>query len=267
VLIFVRAEFNYGCGSNEVFSVDASGRIAVCRIGRKAGVIDLKVIVFGATGRVGRAVALTLLTKGHQVTAFARDPAELPAREEISVIKGDAMDADAVARAVPGHDAIVVALGDPRNPVLLALGLKPLSSPDVCEVGTRNIIAAATAASVKRLICVTSYGVGDSRDKLPAMHQRIFRWLRLTGQMTDKENQEKLVKASNLDWTLVQPVGLTDGAATGRWLISTRGERRKRTISRVDLADVIVGTLEQARYLRETVVVSGLTITQSAEAA
>lgn len=227
----------------------------------------MKVIVFGATGRVGRAVALTLLTKGHQVTVFARDPAALPDRGEFTIVRGDAMDADAVARAVPGHDAVVVALGDPRNPVLLGLGFKPLSAPDICAAGTRNIIAAATAAAVKRLVCVTSYGVGDSRDKLPAVHRRIFGWLRLTAQMDDKENQERLVKASGLDWTLVQPVGLTDGAATGRWLISTRGERRKRTISRADLADVIVATLERARFVHETVVVSGLTIAQSAEAA
>ena len=99
------------------------------------------------------------------------------------------------------------------------------------------------------------------------MHKRIFRWLRLREQMDDKEQQEMLVKASGLDWTLVQPVGLTDGAATGRWLASTKGERRKRTISRIDLAAFIVDNISEARYRRQTVVMSGLTITQSADAA
>jgi uncharacterized protein YbjT (DUF2867 family) len=226
----------------------------------------LKVIVFGATGRVGRAVALTLLTKGHQVTAFARDASKLPEREEISVIVGDATDAEAVKRAVVGHDAVVVALGDSRNPFALALGMKRITPPNICEVGTSNVIAAADAASIKRLVCVTSYGVGDTRELLPPAHERIFRWLRLSEQMEDKERQEKLVKASDLDWTLVQPVGLTDGAATGRWLVSTTGQRRKRTISRIDLAAVIVDILAGARNLRETVVVSGLTITQTAAA-
>jgi uncharacterized protein YbjT (DUF2867 family) len=227
----------------------------------------LKVIVFGATGRVGRAVALTLLTKGHQVTAFARDASKLPEREEISAIVGDVTDAAAVARAVVGHDAVVVALGDSRNPFALALGMKRITPPNICEVGTANVIAAAVAASVQRLVCVTSYGVGDTRDKLPAMHKRIFRWLRLGEQMDDKERQEKLVKASGLDWTLVQPVGLTDGAATGRWLASSSGDRRKRTISRIDLAAFIVDILAGDGNKRETVVVSGLTITQTADAA
>jgi putative NADH-flavin reductase len=216
---------------------------------------------------VGRAVALTLLTRGHQVTAFARDASKLPEREDIAVIVGDATDAAAVAHAVVGHDAIVVALGDSRNPFALALGMKRITPPNICEIGTANVIAAAQTACVQRLVCVTSYGVGNTRGMLPPMHQRIFRWLRLREQMDDKEQQEKLVKASGLDWTLVQPVGLTDGAATGRWLASTQGERRKRTISRIDLAAFIVDNLSNARYKRETVVMSGLTITQSADAA
>ena len=227
----------------------------------------MKVIVFGATGRVGRAVALTLLTKGHEVTAFARDASRLPEREDIAVIVGDATDADAVARAVVGHDAIVVALGDSRNPFALAVGMKRITPPNICEIGTAHVIAAAQAASVQRLVCVTSYGVGDTRKLLPPMHQRIFRWLLLREQMDDKEQQEKVVKASGMDWTLVQPVGLTDGAATGRWLASTKGERRKRTISRIDLAAFIVDILSDGRYKRETVVMSGLTITQTADAA
>jgi putative NADH-flavin reductase len=227
----------------------------------------LKVIVFGATGRVGRAVALTLLTRGHQVTAFARDASKLPEQDGIDVIVGDATDADAVARAVVGHDAIVVALGDSRNPFALAVGMKRITPQNICEIGTANVIAAAQAADVQRLVCVTSYGVGDTRKLLPPMHQRIFRWLRLREQMDDKEQQEARVKASGLDWTLVQPVGLTDGAATGRWLASTKGERRKRTISRIDLAAFIVDNLCEARFKHQTVVMSGLTITQSADAA
>jgi hypothetical protein len=155
---------------------------------------------------------------------------------------------------------VVVALGDSRNPILLALGAKPLSSVDICEKGTANVIAAAKAAGVHRLVCVTCYGIGETRDMLPEMHKRIFRWLRLTDQMNDKERQEMEVKASDLDWTVVQPVGLTDGAATGRWLASVKGERRKRTISRVDLAAFILDVLTGGRNKRETVVLSGLPI-------
>ncbi|WP_295389082.1 NAD(P)-dependent oxidoreductase [uncultured Thiodictyon sp.] len=226
----------------------------------------MKVVVFGATGKAGRAVALTLLAAGHQVTAFGRERAKLPAYNGISVIVGDALNAADVASAVAGQDAVVVSLGDSLNPVVLKLGaklgVKRNTPPNICEVGTANVIAAMATASVSRLICITSYGVGDTRERLSPVFRLWFRVLQLGEQLADKERQEKLVKDSGLDWTLIQPVGLTDGAATGRWVASTSGDRRKRTVSRVDLADFIAQVLSAGRYLRETVVLSQLTISE-----
>jgi uncharacterized protein YbjT (DUF2867 family) len=228
----------------------------------------LKVVVFGATGKAGRTVALNLLAAGHEVTAFARDPAKVSMHrhEGLNIVKGDALNAADVARAVAGQDAVILSLGDSLNPVVLKfgarLGVKRNTPPNICEAGTANVIAAMDAASVKRLICITSYGVGDTREKLSRAFKLWFRALQLGEQLADKEQQEKLVKASRLDWTLIQPVGLTDGAATGRWVESTSGDRRKRTVSRVDLAHFISQVLEGGRYLRQTVVLSQLTISE-----
>jgi len=181
-------------------------------------------------------------------------------------MQGDALNAAEVAAAVTGQDAAIVSLGDSTNPVVLkfgaGLGVKRRTVPNICELGTQNVIAAMQTASVKRLICVSSYGVGDTRDKLSTLYRLWFRVLQLDEQLADKEQQERLVKQSGLDWTLVQPVGLTDGAATGRWLASTTGGRRKRTLSRVDLADFITQILNNDQYSRETVVLSQLAIAE-----
>lgn len=228
----------------------------------------MKVVVFGATGKAGRTVALNLLAAGHEVTAFARDPAKFSAHtyEGLKIVRGDALNPEDVKAAVAGQDAVVVSLGDSLNPVVLKLGARlgvtRNTPPNICEVGTANIIAAMEAASLKRMICITSYGVGDTRERLSTVFKLWFRALQLGEQLADKENQEKVVKASALDWTIIQPVGLTDGAATGRWVESTTGERRKRTVSRVDLADFIRDVLENARYVRESVVLSQLTISE-----
>ncbi|EXJ13265.1 NAD(P)-dependent oxidoreductase [Imhoffiella purpurea] len=228
----------------------------------------MKVVVFGATGKTGRTVALNLLAAGHEVTAFARDPAKFSKHtyEGLRILQGDALNPADVASAVAGQDAVVVSLGDSLNPVVLKLGarlgVKRNTPPNICEAGTANILAAMRTASVKRMICVTSYGVGETRDRLSRAFKVWFRVLQLGEQLADKDRQETLVKASDLDWTLVQPVGLTDGAATGRWVESTSGDRRKRTVSRVDLADFIKNVLEDGRYVRETVVLSQLTISE-----
>ena len=167
----------------------------------------MKIAVFGATGGTGRAVIATLLEGGHQVTAFARDPAKLDAAPGLTVLEGDVMNAASVAPAVAGQDGVVVSLGNSQNAVAMRLGAKRHTPTDVCEVGTRHIIGAMQAASVARLVCVTAFGVGDTRDILPPMYRLFYRLL-LSEHMADKENQERLVKASGLDWTLVQPVGL-----------------------------------------------------------
>ena len=216
----------------------------------------MRVLVFGTTRGTGKAVVRALLRDGHQVTSFARDTSKLDPLPGLAMVSGDAMHPDDVAQAVEGHDAVVVSLGitlQRFGPVYRAPRGGP---PYVCEAGTRNIIAAMRAASVARLVCVTAFGVGDTRHAPPLWFKVIFR-LFMRELMADKERQEELVKASGLDWTLVQPVGLTDRAATGKWLASTSGKIGRSMVSRADLAAFLAAELSEPKHVRETVAFSG----------
>lgn len=106
----------------------------------------MKVIVFGSTGGTGRAAIASLLAAGHEVTAFARDVSALAEIPAVRTVRGDAMRAADVAAAIPGHDAVVVSLGNSQNPFAMMLGARRTTPPNVCEVGTRNIIAAMDEA-------------------------------------------------------------------------------------------------------------------------
>jgi uncharacterized protein YbjT (DUF2867 family) len=75
--------------------------------------------------------------------------------------------------------------------------------------------------------------------------------------MADKEKQEALVKSSGLDWTLVQPVGLTDKPATNTWLADTSGVIRRQQMSRADVAAFLVSLLPSKEYSRATIALSG----------
>jgi uncharacterized protein YbjT (DUF2867 family) len=74
----------------------------------------MNVLVFGATGPLGRSVVDRLLSAAHHVTIFARSPGRLEPRAGLREVPGDVLDAGAVAAAVPGHDAVISALGQSR---------------------------------------------------------------------------------------------------------------------------------------------------------
>ncbi len=216
----------------------------------------MNIIVFGPTGGTGRATVEKLLAEGHTVTAFARDPSKLAAAPGLTIVKGDAMSADDVARAIPGHDAVVISLGNPQLPIAVKLGARRTTPADICEVGTRNIVAALGSDSRTRVLAVTAYGVGDTREKMSWTYKVLFNLL-MKELMEDKEGQEAVLKASGLDYVLVQPVGLTDAPASGRWFASATGETRNMRMSRKDVAAFIVEEIDNPRYRRQTVTLSG----------
>ncbi len=197
-----------------------------------------------------------LLADGHDVTAFARDPSKLDAAPRLTAVQGDAMQAADVVRAMHGHDAVVVSLGNSQNAFALLLGARRTTPRDICEVGTRNIIAAIDAGSPMRLIVVSAFGVGATRERLPLMVKLFYRLL-LREQIADKERQEAIVKNSGLDFVIVQPMALTDQPATDAWLASASGEVRKNEVARADLAAFIVQELTDRQHSGKTVAFSG----------
>jgi uncharacterized protein YbjT (DUF2867 family) len=218
----------------------------------------MNIVVFGATGGTGRAVTQALLAQGHTVTAFARRPAALSEAPGLRIVAGDAMNAEQMAAAVAGHDAVVVSLGNSQNPFAKMFGARRTTPANLCEVGTRHIVAAMKPCGIRRLVLVSAFGVGDTRTRASWLNRLFFR-LVLREHMADKELQEAVVKASATDWTLVQPVALVDQPILGRWTASHVGAIGGSMISRTDLAAFIVQELARPQHLGMTVTLSGAT--------
>lgn len=215
----------------------------------------MRVLVIGATGGSGRAVYETLLTRGHDVTAFARRASSLPQRTRLERIDGDATDVALLDRVLPGHDAVIVTLGISESPMRVRLRGPQHTSGDIRSRGTAAIVAAARRARVQRIIVQSSYGVGPSRSRL-GLSDRVLFALLLKPQMADTETQETVVRDSGLDWTIVQPVHLTDGESAAHFA-SAHGDVRDWRVSRRGVAHVHADLVEQSTHIRETVAVSG----------
>ena len=209
----------------------------------------MNITIFGASRGVGRAALGLAAARGHTVTAVARS-GDFLAGAAASEIVGDVFDADLVARALTGAHAVLVALG--TSPATR----EGAQQAHVCSRGTRVILEAMQAEGPRRIAVVSSYGVGPTRERRPFPFNIVAATL-LKDVMADKEAQERVVRESETQWTIVQPLGLTDGPATGTPFVSTDGSREVTQVARADVAAVCIEALESGTYLRETIAISG----------
>ncbi len=202
----------------------------------------MNIIVFGATGTVGRRLVERALAQGHRVTAFARRAAVLDSdHPALTRRAGDVLDREAVADAVAGHDAVLIALGAGRK-------------GGVRAAGTENVVAAMRRHGIRRLVCETTLGAGDSRALLTFFWKRIMFGFLLRAAYADHEAQEEIVRGSGLDWTVVRPAAFTDGPATGAYRhgFAPTEKNLKLKISRADVADFMLRQLTDDSYLRKS---------------
>ena len=200
----------------------------------------MKVIVFGGTGTIGRLVVQQAVEQDHEVTLLTRNPSLVgPTDPRVHVVEGDVFDARAIAPVIAGQDAVVVTLGGGRKGGVRARG-------------TAAIIEAMRATGVRRLVVLSLIGVGDSREQLNVFWKRLMFGLLLRGAYADHVEQERLTRASGLDWTIVRPGSFTDGPRTGSYRRGF-GPQEKTTlkVSRADVAEFVVEQLTDETWLRQ----------------
>jgi len=201
-----------------------------------------KIIIFGSTGTVGQHLVSQALEAGHQVTAFTRNKDKVNTRHErLNILEGNVLNAHSVEKAMEDQNLVLCALGAGRKGVVRSEGI-------------RNIIKSMQTKGVKRLICQSSLGVGDSVSNLNFFWKNImFGWF-LKEAHEDHQLQEKYIFESDLDWTIVRPAAFTNGAKTGTYKhgFPSDDKSTKLKISRADVAHFILQEIDQSNYLHKT---------------
>src|SRR5215471_6088953 len=216
----------------------------------------MKLAIFGATGATGRCLVEQALDQGYDVTAFARNPLALPIRHaHLSIITGDVFQQASIEEAVANQDAVLCAIGG-HDRLRVARSRHP-RQPGLCSVGTRNILDAMKTYHVSRFICLSAWGVGDSKDRLPFVFKHIILPLLMKEEYEDKEAQEQLIRQSHLDWTIVRPARLTNGPHTGSYRMNAMLEfSGQSSISRADVADCLLKQLTSSTFRQQCLEVS-----------
>jgi putative NADH-flavin reductase len=223
----------------------------------------MKLTIFAATGGIGRQLLEQAVAAGHDVTAVARTPRNLPATPARVVAVADlaAADAAALQAAVGGADA-----------VLSALGARTRADTGVAARGTKSIAEAMQACGVRRLIVVSAAPIGTVPSPgrpHPPRHdpgdgpvirylgdpiiKRVFR-----AHYADLAQMEDVLRDSDLDWTVVRPPRLTDKPVTGRYRTAYgQNIRGGIFVSRADVAHYMLRALDQPETYRQTVGIAG----------
>ena len=206
----------------------------------------MKVLIIGATGATGKILMREALAQGHKVTALARNPSAVASEDpRLRVVEGNALDVSSLEAAVAGQDA-----------VLSALGTRSARPTTLFSESTHNVIGAMDKHGVRRLVCITGIGVGDSKGHVGFLYDRIIRPFVVRNVYEDKERQEEAIKQSDLDWVIVRPARLTDEPAKGEYGVYLKGSYKAKTISRADVAAFMLAQLTDDTYVHKTPVIS-----------
>ena len=217
----------------------------------------MKLTIVAATGGIGRQLLEQAVAAGHDVTAVVRNPKNLSAKVRIVTADLAVADPAALESAVGGADAVLSGLG-PRS----------ASEAGVACRGTRAIVQAMKATRVRRIVVVSAAPIGtvpSAGVPKPPKHdpgdgffmRNLFSpmiKLALRKHYADLALMEDVLRDSGLDWTVVRPPRLTDKPLTGTYRMAIgQNLRRGLSISRADVAHLMLRTLEQPETIRHSI--------------
>lgn len=202
--------------------------------------------IFGSTGPTGRALVAQALDRGHDVMAFARDPAAVDATSaRLQAVRADVLDEASLDGVLNGVDAVLSAIGGHgRQPTTLY------------SEGAANIRDAMQQAGVRRFVGISALPVTPRNEFGPAERWIVIPVLSMFFGETyaDMTRMEQVLRASDLDFTIMRPPQLTNKRATGKYRTAIDQHlRRARKISRADLATEMLRVIPDEQTIRATV--------------
>ena len=202
----------------------------------------MRLAILGGTGGIGSYLVNWAVDAGHPVHVLARSPAAVPRRGRVTVTQGDATDPAAVADTVAGADAVLTALG-PRG----------AKSPDLLATAAAHVLAAMVKTGARRLISVSAAGAFIRQDAEAGALVKLILPRIFATSFADVRAMEQLVRAADLDWTLVRPTRLVNDPGTGQYRVRQDYPPPGLTkIARADVARFIVSALTGSGYLRQS---------------
>jgi putative NADH-flavin reductase len=202
----------------------------------------MKIAVFGSTGGNGRLVLAEGIRRGHEMTAFAREPSALADVAGLAeVVQGDGRDRGAVEKAIAGQTAVIVTVSG-RGEADVATGI------------AETVTAVMESLGVSRLVAASAYGMVATRPYIMAgVVRRIF-----AAAFADQAAADQIIAASELEWTILRGTRLTAKQPTGPSRRSTElFTRGPYSLTRSAFAAALVDLAQDRVNVRQIVNITG----------
>ena len=216
----------------------------------------MKILLLGATGRTGRHLLAQALQAGYEVNVLVRSRAAVSSQsDKLTIFESATFDKPSLEQAMTGCGAVLSALNISRTSDFPWAALR---TPKTFLSDTLLIVnAVAQKTGVKRIILITAWGVHETKADIPGW----FRWLIDTSNIgvayRDHERQETFLQTTQLDYTIVRPVGLTNFTADKPIRVTINNEPKPSlTISRRNVAKFMLTALADGLHHQQIVTIS-----------
>lgn len=214
-----------------------------------------RILLYGATGRTGGLVLNYALQQGYAITALVRNPAKLSVQSDnLTVIEGLPTSLDDVRKAMRGCDAVISTLSALSESE--AFSRKKIPVPHTLETTMRNTIVCMSEQRLKRIVTLSSIGVGDSWPYAPWYMRLMIKLTNFKITFADHAGQEALLMKSDLDWVIARSVALNNNDELKALRVSYQKTPSPFSISRKQLALFMVDCLATNDFLRKAPILS-----------
>lgn len=203
----------------------------------------MNVIIFGATGGIGKWAVKYALQSGHCVTAYVRNAQKITeTNANLKVVQGDIHDEEKMTKALIGQDAVVWCVGIPMK--------KKYKEMESLE-GHKILIKAMEANKVKRLVDWGTPSVHFEKDKksLITVVPGIMAGILFTQAKKEMVAIAKVIQESNVDWTIVRFMAPQNTGYIGNIKVGFGDTKMKFSISREDIGAFMIKMLDSDTYI------------------
>lgn len=209
-----------------------------------------KILILGATGRTGKHAIPMALEKGYEVVALVRNPAKIVVKHDrLTIVEGLPTNIDDIRKAMEGCDAVLSLLSPLTRGE--AISFRKINAPRILEKSMINVVRVMNEYGVKRILILSSVGVGNSWKYTPWYVKVLVRLTNFKVIFADHNAQEDLIQTSGTNWTIARPAGLNENEKIGTLAVTYDHTPKPFQMSRKLLAKFFIDNLYSKDFIHK----------------